>query len=94
MGGQSGFCPPGQLAIIAVLMISSILNVVYLLSIPVQAFYMNPAQEGEKSKGAGGAAIAWGALKEAPILCLAPPIATAFGAFLLFFFADPLYEFL
>jgi multicomponent Na+:H+ antiporter subunit D len=82
------------LAIIAVLMISSILNVVYLLSIPVQAFYMNPAEEGAKAQGAGGAPIQWGALKEAPILCLAPPLVTAAGAFALFFFADPLYNYL
>ena len=89
-----GAADAGQLAIIAALMISSILNVVYLLSIPVQAFYMNPAGEGEKAQGAKGASIEWGALKEAPILCIAPPIATALGAFLLFFFADPLYKFL
>jgi len=99
-----GAADAGQLAIIAVLMISSILNVIYLLSIPVQAFYMSPAEEGAKPQGAneaganesgrGGAGIQWGALKEAPILCLAPPLVTAAGAFLLFFFADPLYEFL
>lgn len=89
-----GAADAGQLAIIAVLMISSILNVIYLLSIPVQAFYMNPAADGEKAKGAKGAGIEWGALKEAPILCIAPPVATALGAFLLFFFADPLYNFL
>jgi len=83
-----------RLAIIAVLMISSILNVIYLLSIPVQAFYMNPAEGDAKPQGAGGAGIQWGALKEAPILCLAPPLLTAFGAFVLFFFSDPLYEFL
>ena len=71
-----GAADAGQLAIIAVLMISSILNVIYLLSIPVQAFYMNPAEEAEKAKGAKGAGIEWGALKEAPILCIAPPIAT------------------
>ena len=83
-----------EIAIIAILMISSILNVIYLLSIPVQAFYMNPAEEGQKPQGAKGAGIEWGALKEAPILCLAPPIFTALGAFLLFFFSDPLYQFL
>ena len=84
----------GQLAIIAVLMISSILNVIYLLSIPVQAFYMNPAEGTAKPQGAEGASIAWGALKEAPILCLAPPLFTAAGALALFFFADSLFEFL
>ena len=89
-----GAADAGQLAIIVVLMISSILNVVYLLSIPVQAFYMNPAEEGAKAQGAGGAPIQWGALKEAPILCLAPPLVTAAGAFALFFFADPLYNYL
>ncbi|PQA85821.1 proton-conducting transporter transmembrane domain-containing protein [Hyphococcus luteus] len=89
-----GAADAGQLAIIAVLMISSILNVIYLLSIPVQAFYMKPAEDGAKPQGAENASIQWGNLKEAPILCLAPPMVTAAGAFLLFFFADPLYEFL
>jgi multicomponent Na+:H+ antiporter subunit D len=84
----------GQLAIIVVLIISSIVNVVYLLSIPVQAFYMNPAQDGAKPQGAGGAFIDWGALKEAPILCIAPPMFTAAGVIALFFFIDPLYRFL
>lgn len=89
-----GAADAGQLAIIAVLMISSVLNVVYLLSIPVMAFYMKPAEGDAKPQGAEGAPIQWGNLKEAPILCLAPPMATAAGAFLLFFFADPLYKFL
>ncbi len=89
-----GAADAGQLAIIVVLIISSILNVVYLLSIPVQAFYMNPAEGDAKPQGAGGARIAWGALKEAPILCIAPPLLTAAGAFALFFFADPLYQYL
>jgi len=89
-----GAADAGQLAIIAVLMISSILNVIYLLSIPVQAFYMNPAEGDAKPQGAKGEGIKWGALQEAPILCLAPPLFTATGAFLLFFFADPLYDFL
>ncbi|WP_428410064.1 proton-conducting transporter membrane subunit [Hyphococcus sp.] len=89
-----GAADAGQLAIIAVLMVSSILNVVYLLSIPVQAFYLKPAEAGEKPQGAEGASIQWGALKEAPILCLLPPLFTAAGAFLLFFFADPLYNYL
>ncbi len=94
-----GAADAGQLAIIAVLMISSILNVIYLLSIPVQAFYMNPAEgdakpQGVNESGRGGEGIQWGALKEAPILCVAPPLFTAAGAFVLFFFADPLYQFL
>jgi multicomponent Na+:H+ antiporter subunit D len=89
-----GAADAGQLAIIVVLILSSIVNVVYLLSIPVQAFYMNPAEDGAKPQGAGGAFIDWGALKEAPILCIAPPMFTAAGVIALFFFIDPLYRFL
>ncbi|NNE42003.1 MAG: monovalent cation/H+ antiporter subunit D family protein [Marinicaulis sp.] len=89
-----GAADAGQLAIIIILMISSIMNVVYLLSIPVQAFYMNPAEEGEKAQGAGGKGIDWGNLSEAPILCLAPPLFTAAGAFVLFFLADDLHTYL
>ncbi len=89
-----GAADAGQLAIIAVLMISSILNVIYLLSIPIQAFYMKPAEGDAKPQGAEGEGIKWGALKEAPILCLAPPMLTAFGAFLLFFFSGHLYDYL
>lgn len=94
-----GSADAGQLAIIAVLMISSILNVIYLLSIPVQAFYLNPAEGDAKPQGAneggnGGTGIQWGALKEAPILCLLPPLFTATGAFILFFFSGALYNYL
>ena len=89
-----GAADAGQLLIIVILMVSSILNVVYLLSIPVQAFYMNPAVDGAKPQGAGGAGIEWNGLKEAPLLCVLPPLLTATGAFLLFFFADPLYQYL
>jgi len=89
-----GAADAGQLAIIAVLMISSILNVVYLLSIPVQAFYMNAPEGDAKAQGAKGAAIQWGNLKEAPLLCVLPPIVTAAGAFILFFFSGALYDYL
>ncbi len=89
-----GAADAGQIAIIVVLMISSILNVIYLLSIPVQAFYMNPAEDGAKAQGAGGKGIQWGNLKEAPLLCVLPPVMTAAGAFILFFCADPLYNYL
>ncbi len=89
-----GAADAGEIAIIIVLMVSSILNVIYLLSIPVRAFYMEPAVEGEKPQGAGGKGIEWGNLKEAPLLCVLPPILTAAGAFILFFCADPLYNYL
>ena len=89
-----GAADAGQLWVLGVLIVSSILNVIYLLSIPVQAFYLKPAAEGEKAQGAEGAKIEWNALQEAPFLCVAPPVLTALGALLLFFFANPLYNYL
>jgi multicomponent Na+:H+ antiporter subunit D len=89
-----GAADAGQLAIIGVLIVSSLLNVVYLLSIPVQAFYLAPAGEGEKPQGSGAAAIDWRNIKEAPLLCVLPPIITAIFTLLLFIFADPLYAYL
>ncbi|MEL7491159.1 MAG: proton-conducting transporter membrane subunit [Pseudomonadota bacterium] len=90
-----GAANTGQLIMIVCLMVSSILNVVYLLSIPVQAFYMSPeTDERGRALGAKGALIDWKNLKEAPLLCVLPPCVTAFGAFALFFFADPLYTYL
>ena len=89
-----GAADAGEIAIIVVLMISSILNVIYLLSIPVRAFYLEPAAEGEKPQGAGGKGIEWGNLKEAPLFCVLPPMLTAAGAFILFFCADPLFNYL
>ena len=89
-----GAADAGQLAIIGVLIVSSLLNVVYLLSIPVQAFYLLPAGEGEKPQGSGAVAIDWRNIHEAPLLCVLPPMMTALFALLLFIFADPLYSYL
>lgn len=94
-----GAAETDQLILIAVLIISSLMNVVYLLSIPIQAFYMNPVDDGADEKGrtmigAGGAGIEWGKLHEAPLFCVIPPVLTATGAFLLFFFANGLYDYL
>jgi len=89
-----GAADAGQLAIIGVLIISSLLNVAYLLSIPIQAFYLEPAEDGAKPQGSGAKAIDWRNIHEAPILCVIPPIITAIFALLLFIFADPLYAYL
>lgn len=89
-----GAADAGQLAIIGVLIISSLLNVAYLLSIPVQAFYLAPAAAGAKPQGSGARAVDWRAMKEAPLLCVLPPAITALIALLLFLFADALYAYL
>ncbi len=60
---------------VAVLVVSSLLNVVYLLHPPVVAFFKPPNDDEESA----------GSLKEAPLACLLPLSLTALGCFVLFF---------
>ncbi len=88
-----GAADAGQLAIIFVLALSSVLNVIYLLSIPIKAFYMAPDNHH------GLAEIEpppwrWSDREEAPFLCLLPPLLTAVGTIALFFLVGDLYKFL
>ncbi len=66
--------------IMAVLMISSLLNIAYLLPIPLRGFFTvkNPEEEV--------------AIKEAPLPSLMALSFTALGCIALFFFTQPLYE--
>jgi len=89
-----GAADAGQMFVIVALVLSSLLNVVYLLSIPVQAFYLAPAPAGARAEGSGAPPIDWKAVKEAPLLCVAPPLFTAAAALALFLLADPLYRYL
>jgi multicomponent Na+:H+ antiporter subunit D len=68
-------------ALLAVLMISSLLNIVYLLPIPIRAFLARPP-EGETHSG----------LREAPVTCLLAMAVTSLACVLLFFYPDPFYE--
>jgi len=71
-----------QAAMVAVLMISSLLNVAYLLPVPVLAFLGKPAADEAPGRR----------VREAPWPCVAALTLTAAGCVLLFFFADPLYR--
>ena len=64
--------------VVAVLLISSLLNVFYLLPVAVTAFFRT--EETDKDPG----------IKEAPWPCVVPLALTALGCFVLFFLADPL----
>lgn len=70
-----------EIAMVAVLMISSLLNVAYLLPIPVRAFFDKPAE-----------GVAFEGIKEAPLASLLAICFTAFGSAFLFFFPEPLYR--
>ena len=72
-----------HILLVAVLMISSLLNIAYLLPIPVRGFFLAPADGPERP-----------AVKEAPIFCLVPLCITAIGGLALFFFAEAVYELL
>ena len=69
---------------VAVFMISSLLNVAYLLPIVSRAFFM-PLPGTDDATPVK--------IKEAPIACVIPICITAFGCLLLFFFADYVYNF-
>ncbi|MDJ0622902.1 MAG: proton-conducting transporter membrane subunit [Desulfocapsaceae bacterium] len=70
----------GQLTIMAVLMLSSLLNIAYLLPIPLKGFFStNENQTAIK-------------IKEAPLPSLLALLFTAGGCIVLFFFTQPLYN--
>ncbi|MCB1128781.1 MAG: monovalent cation/H+ antiporter subunit D family protein, partial [Verrucomicrobiae bacterium] len=89
-----GAADAGQYAMIAVLMISSLMNVAYLLPIPVRAFFRPPAGGETTPTAPGQETPGWRfSLKdEASPLCVLPPVLTALGCIALFFLAPWLME--
>jgi len=79
-----GALDAGYLFAVAVFMISSLLNVAYLLPIVARAFFkpLPGVADDEPVK-----------IAEAPILCVVPICITAFGCLALFFFADSVFKF-
>ncbi len=73
----------GQLVMIAVLMVSSLLNVAYLLPIVAKGFFLNDPQN-DNSEG----------IREAPFWCVAPPVLTALGCIVLYFASGDIQAFL
>ena len=73
-----GAADSGKMLIVLVFMLSTLLNIAYLLIPVVRAFLMPPA-DGYK-----------GGIREAPLLCVVPLCITALGCVALFFAADPL----
>ena len=77
---MTGALDAGQWVIMGVLMISSLLNIAYLLPIPLRAFFSRGKAQGEVK------------IKEAPLPSLLALSFTALGCIILFFFTQPLYE--
>ena len=79
-----GAVSAGHGIVVAVLMVSSLLNIAYLIPVVIRAFFAVPSANspGETK------------IKEAPLFCLIPLCITAAGCLILFFFANDLYRFL
>ena len=78
-----GAADAGQQVMIAVLMLSSLLNVAYLLSIVGKGFFWPAEADAAPTK-----------IVESPVLVWLPPALTAFGCLLLFFYATNIRDFL
>jgi multicomponent Na+:H+ antiporter subunit D len=79
-----GTMEAGELALLGVLILSTLLNIAYLMPIPVRAFFVN----GQHEARAGGAG---GGLREAPLTCVVALVITAAGSLALFLNPDPLF---
>ena len=77
-----GTLEAGQLVLLAVLMISSLLNIAYLLPIPLRAFFSAPPAGDD----------APGGVREAPLFSLVAIVITTLGCLALFFYPEPLYR--
>ena len=73
----------GELIIIGVLLVSSLLNVAYLMPLVAKGFFMSDTDEKNSIS-----------LKEGPLLVWLPPALTAFGCVILFFYAGYIQDYL
>ncbi len=76
-----GTLEAGQLSLLAVLMLSSLLNIAYLLPIPIRAFFAAAPSTGRKV-----------VIREAPISCLLAIAFTTCACVMLFLYPGPLYR--
>jgi multicomponent Na+:H+ antiporter subunit D len=76
-----GAVETGQLLLVAVLMLSSLLSIAYLLPIPIRAFFSKPASGTHYTE-----------INEAPKTMLLAMIITSLTCVILFFYPDPLYQ--
>ncbi len=78
-----GAADAGQQAMIVVLVLSSLLNIAYLMPVVARGFFLPSPDMATPTK-----------MAEAPLLCWLPPAITAAGCLILFFYAGALRDFL
>jgi multicomponent Na+:H+ antiporter subunit D len=76
-----GTLEAGQWLLLTVLLVSSLLNIAYLLPVPIRAFF------GEARDGT-----TYTSIQEAPASCLAAMIVTSLACLVLFFHPEPFYQ--
>ena len=103
-----GAAETGQIIFIAVFMISSLLNIAYLVPIVIRGFFSDPDIHLDNkdhpighhpdvsgvSDASGPSQWRIRGLEEAPLMCVGALMATALGCLVLFFYADSIYHFL
>ena len=72
-----------QYPLIAVLMISSLLNIAYLMPVVIRGFFFAPADGPERPE-----------IQEAPLMCVIPLSITALSGVALFIYADTIWRWL
>lgn len=87
-----GCAEAGQIVLLGTLLVSSLLNIAYLLPVPVRGFFLPLPEPSEVGAAAvNGQALAW---REAPLLCVLPLAMTATACIGMFFGAEALLRFL
>jgi len=82
-----GAAETGMIVVVAVYMVSSLLNIAYLMPIVARGFFRPAPALATASAGAAVSPTKSG-IQEAPFFCVLPPCLTAFGCLVLFFYAD------
>lgn len=88
-----GALDAGLGVVVAIYMVSSLLNVAYLIPVVARGFFRPSVEPAARSAGAA-ANPSRGGLQEAPLLCVIPPCLTAAGCIVLFFYADSVVDLL
>ena len=86
-----------QWTMMAVLMASSLLSIGYLMPVVARGFFRPPPVDDDHGDAEGHTpdhSAEGSGIHEAPLLCVLPPVFTAFGCIVLFFFADDVYRLL
>ena len=84
-----GAADASQWVMMGVLMLSSLLSIAYLMPVVMRGFF-RAAPDGS----GGNPGHADGGIREAPLLCVLPPVVTAIGGIALFFFAERVWSLL